>query len=248
MSETPDNQVTPEAPIEGASASIPQVQVTLGGKARPSVAGAKRARPAVNPVVSSSVPTIELTPEDAADQGDAPLIESQDGEGVPSTYDSAEDVRKRASVKKRKKLSKAAIIALVIASIFVLLLCVGAVMRWLVPQDGSDIQGSWTMNDAKNSVVIADGQIDLAGEARYDYALDTVAKTIDVEFFTKEGRAHYRFSSDRQGLAIIECSDYGWFATLTSDLAWQWDDLVANLQGNPHDALGNDSGIVLHRA
>lgn len=247
MAETPDNQVTPEAPTPGASASIPEVKVTPGGKARPSVAGAKRVRPTVNPTVSSSVPTVEL-PTEGAETQEAPAAEAMEGEGVPSTFDSAEDVRNRASVKKRKKLSKAGVVAIVIMSIAVLLLCIASAMRWLIPQDGADIQGAWTMNDAKNSVVIANGQIDLAGEAQYDYSLDSTAKTIDVGFFTQEGRAHYRFSPDRQSLAIIECDDYGWMSTLMNDLAWQWDDLVANLQGNPHDALGSDSGIVLHRA
>lgn len=252
MSDSPENQVNPEAPATGASASVPEVKVTPGGKSRPSVAGAKRARPAVAPAVKQDAPTIPVgsasegaqPSAEAPTEGEAPTSsENSEGVAVPSSFDTAEDVRARA--KSRLKLTKPTAGALVALCVVFVIVCIYSMTRWVLPQDSADIRGTWTMDGAKNSVVISESQINLAGQADYDYTLDINAKTIQVGFFTKGGSAHYRFSADRQSLAIIESDDLSWTATLADDLAWQCSDFFAMIKKESRSPLGSDEGIVL---
>lgn len=259
MSETPDNKVMDGAPAKGASLSetaapaggeqsAPRMQVTRGGKARPNVAGAKRVRPSapVTPA-GNSAPAAPLQQEvSASDEQPAPQPSARPSVSA-SSRDSAADVRSRAKVKEKKSLGPVGIGIIVVVCLLLVAAATCASLRWMLPDDVADFQGTWTADDTTGTIEITESSMDLAGQATYQYSLDTFAKTVDASFFSMEGKAHYRFSRDRQSLAIIESKDCSWTATLWSDLGWMAGDFVAMVQKEPYDPLGSETGVTLHR-
>ena len=227
--------VQPAASTRPASSSSPQVKVVAGGKPRPSVANKKRVRDASSPKEAN------------ADVPDAKEASSdQDVQEQPSTR---KPLLKKGQKKKKKR---GPLFFTLVGVLVVLLICVGvcsafACARWVFVQDEADIQGTWALRDAESAISIDDAQIDLAGEAKYDYTLDIQAKTISTSFTGLSGCAHYRFSADRKSVALIEQGDFTWTGTLLSDLQWMWNDFCSNDEATKGDPLGSDTGIVLYR-
>ena len=55
------------------------------------------------------------------------------------------------------------------------------------------------------------------------YTLDTGAKVINYKIGEFSGQSHYRFSWDRNQLALVENTAYDPISTMLSDLGWFWD-------------------------
>lgn len=120
--------------------------------------------------------------------------------------------------------------------------------RWLRYDDAAEFQGEWQTHGT-TAVVVIDGEtIKLAEDVAYAYTLDTGAKTITFKFGNMEGAGRYRFSLDRSQLVITDGDGYSWFSTLTDDIAWQFDQLVRAIQGQPQaEPPSNDEATVLDR-
>ena len=91
--------------------------------------------------------------------------------------------------------------------------------RWLYGDDAVDIQGTWYIAGTDTPIVVTEDQIVLNEEVSYDYVLDESAKTIEFTFSYLAGSGHYRFSLDRQALAIMD-GQFGWWDTIGEDIAW----------------------------
>lgn len=97
-----------------------------------------------------------------------------------------------------------------------------------------------------HAVVVIDGEtIKLTEDVSWSYTLDTDAKTISYTFGNMEGSGRYRFSLDRSQLVISDGDGYSWLSTLTDDIAWQFDQLVRAIQGQPQEEPQSGAGYTV---
>ena len=87
--------------------------------------------------------------------------------------------------------------------------------------------------------------IKLTEDVSWSYKLDTDAKTISYTFGNMEGSGRYRFSLDRSQLVISDGSGYTWLSTLADDIAWQFDQLVRAIQGQPQEEPPSGAGYTV---
>ena len=113
----------------------------------------------------------------------------------------------------------ARIVAIVLAVLVVASVGGFSWYRWLYGDDAVDIQGTWYIAGTDTPIVVTEDQIVLNEEVSYDYVLDESAKTIEFTFSYLAGSGHYRFSLDRQALAIMD-GQFGWWDTIGEDIAW----------------------------
>ena len=130
-----------------------------------------------------------------------------------------------------------------LAALLVAALASFSVFRWIANDDVQDIQGTWYVSGADTPVVITEGQIQLNEEVAYWYDLNTDSKTIAFTFSYLEGAGRYRFSLDRQQLAIVD-GTYGWWDTFADDTAWTVRALISLAQGTQlAPADGEEDGV-----
>lgn len=113
----------------------------------------------------------------------------------------------------------ARIVAIVLAVLVVASVGGFSWYRWLYGDDAVDIQGTWYIAGTDTPIVVTEDQIVLNEEVSYDYVLDESAKTIEFTFSYLAGSGHYRFSLNRQALAIMD-GQFGWWDTIGEDIAW----------------------------
>lgn len=113
----------------------------------------------------------------------------------------------------------ARIVAIVLAVLVVASVGGFSWYRWLYGDDAVDIQGTWYIAGTDTPIVVTEDQIVLNEEVSYDYVLDESAKTIEFTFSYLAGSGHYRFSLDRQALAIMD-GQFGWWDTIGEDIVW----------------------------
>lgn len=132
---------------------------------------------------------------------------------------------------------------LVVAAIVVAFSC----WRWTFANDAQDIQGTWYIAGTQKTVdVTADG-IKLADDVTYSYTIDEGAKTLSLSFGNMEGEARYRFSLDRQTLALRD-GETTWGNSLSEDISWTIAALGRAIQGEQASPeLSGDSTMVLTR-
>lgn len=120
--------------------------------------------------------------------------------------------------------------------------------RWTFANDAQDIQGTWYIAGTQKTVdVTADG-IKLADDVTYSYTIDEGAKTLSLSFGNMEGEARYRFSLDRQTLALRD-GETTWGNSLSEDISWTIAALGRSIQGEQASPeLSGDSTMVLTRA
>lgn len=120
--------------------------------------------------------------------------------------------------------------------------------RWTFANDAQDIQGTWYIAGTQKTVdVTADG-IKLADDVTYSYTIDEGAKTLSLSFGNMEGEARYRFSLDRQTLALRD-GETTWGNSLSEDISWTIAALGRAIQGEQASPeLSGDSTMVLTRA
>ncbi len=104
------------------------------------------------------------------------------------------------------------------------------IFRFLGGDDVADFQGSWYIDETSKVVEITADQIILAPDAIYDYEIDPQSKTITFSLGDLKGSGHYRFSADRQELAILD-GNYSWMDTLLSDAQWSFVNIISHLKG-----------------
>ena len=138
------------------------------------------------------------------------------------------------------------VVAAVLAALLVVSVGGFSWYRWLAGDDALDIQGTWYIAGTDTLIVITEEQIVLNEEVSYGYVLDESAKTIDFTFSYLEGAGHYRFSLDRQMLAIMD-GKFGWWDTLGDDLAWLPGALVDALGGATASPAGSGGVTLLSR-
>ena len=132
---------------------------------------------------------------------------------------------------------------LVVAAVVVAFSC----WRWTFANDAQDIQGTWYIAGTQKTVdVTADG-IKLADDVTYSYAIDEGAKALSLSFGNMEGEARYRFSLDRQTLALRD-GETTWGNSLSEDISWTIAALGRAIQGEQASPeLSGDSTMVLTR-
>lgn len=119
--------------------------------------------------------------------------------------------------------------------------------RWSIYDDATDLQGTWRISGTNTLVHIDGERFILTDEIAYDYAIDPEAKTVSFEFGALDGTARYRFSIDRNQLAV-EDGEFDWFSTLSQDIPWTFDALLEALKGTGVKSPGfAEGGMVLER-
>lgn len=104
--------------------------------------------------------------------------------------------------------------------------------RWLRFDDAADLQGEWVAEGSDTVILIDGSSIHLTDAEAYDYAIDAGAKTLSLSFGDLSGQARYRFSTDRNQLAIQDGS-FDAFGTALDDIAWAWGCLAGAISGQP---------------
>ncbi len=137
--------------------------------------------------------------------------------------------------KRAKKPRSPARIALSVAigvfAAFVVACIALAVDRWWVHDDAQDIQGTWYIYDTEVAIPIGPDTIGISEDAVYEYTIDTQAKTVTYRIGNLTGTSHYRFSSDRSQIALIEDGRKVFTATLFDDISWWFTSLANAISG-----------------
>lgn len=124
----------------------------------------------------------------------------------------------------------------VVSAVAAVVLVVGAVvggfawLRWFAADDAADIQGTWYLAGTATPIEITGDRIKLTDDVAYRYGLDPGDKTIAFTFTNLAGSGCYRFSLDRQELALVDGSFTG-ADTLGRDIGWTIEALLKQLQG-----------------
>lgn len=127
----------------------------------------------------------------------------------------------------RRKIIRRVIVSilLVLLAICVALLTAFGIFRWQTYDDAADIQGTWIHEGTTMPITITANEIVLTDEVAYKYVLDPEAKTILFRFGNMEGGGKYRFSLDRQELAITD-GEFDQWASFFEDALWTAECLV----------------------
>lgn len=103
-------------------------------------------------------------------------------------------------------------------------------LRWFAHDDAADIQGTWYLAGTSTPIVIDEERIQLTDDVAYHYTLDSGAKTIEFTFGSLTGGGCYRFSLDRDELALVDGAFSG-TDTLARDIGWILEALIEKAQG-----------------
>lgn len=156
----------------------------------------------------------------------------------------------RKSSEEKRPVNKAKIVfrvALVVLALFVAAAALLSWNRWLRFDDAADLQGSWTVADGANAITIDEGSIHLTDAEAYGYEIDTGSKTLTFTFSDLSGSARYRFSADRNQVAIQDGS-YSFTTTLFDDLGWALVSFGCLITGQQQPSPAFDSSsLVLTR-
>lgn len=152
---------------------------------------------------------------------------SQEKTVVEFNEDETEEVDKPEREKNRFSILKLCLwlvaILLVVAAIF------GIWNRWFRYDDKLQLISNWQVSGT-NTVVVIDGKtINLGPNVVFNYTVDEGAKVINYTIGDMSGSSHYRFSWDRNQLALIENSGTDVFSTILSDLGWFWDYMTCKM-------------------
>lgn len=206
--------------------------------------------------VANEQPT--ASPDDEPDQSaEAPANRRSDG--VPSRREPGARPNRRAAdrsegasreTRKPKKRRHSARIALVTLLVLALVL-VGAAaggfawLRWFSADDAADFQGTWYLAGTSTPITITEDRIQLTDDVSYHYAIDPEAKTFELTFGNLVGGGRYRFSLDRQELALVD-GRYNGNDILSDDFSWTVRALVAEAQGEElAPEMQVDKGVTL---
>ncbi len=191
-------------------------------------ASTAEARAAREARAAGSAPTKRSAARPGSSARGRAAARSSEGEAAPTrrarTQPSPEQRRRR-----RRKIVAVACSAVVLALVCAV---VGGFswLRWFSADDAADIQGTWYLAGTSTPIEITEDRINLTKDVSYRYALDTGDKTIAFTFTNLAGSGCYRFSLDRNQLALVDGSFTGG-DTLGRDIGWTLEALVKKLQG-----------------
>ena len=131
----------------------------------------------------------------------------------------ASSAGKEGDLKKPRKRFGRTVIIIVVAILCVYLLGFSW-NQWMRGDDEIDIQGVWQIAGSENTVTITQDYIQLTPDVKYPYTIDTAGKTITFTFADLSGTGRYRFSIDRNQLAIIEGPSFSTVGNTFSDIFW----------------------------
>ena len=129
--------------------------------------------------------------------------------------------RSSAPSRKRRHPVRVAVVSVVI----VVVLLVGAAaggfawLRWFSEDDAADFAGTWYLAGTATPITITEDRIQLTDDVSYRYALNDQDKTFELSFGNLKGGGRYRFSLDRNQLALVD-GDFSAADTLGDDIAW----------------------------
>lgn len=140
--------------------------------------------------------------------------------------------RSSAPSRKRRHPVRVAVVSVVI----VVVLLVGAAaggfawLRWFSEDDAADFTGTWYLAGTTTPIAITEDRIQLTDDVSYRYALNDQDKTFELSFGNLKGGGRYRFSLDRNQLALVD-GDFSGADTLADDIAWTLRALAEGAQG-----------------
>lgn len=140
--------------------------------------------------------------------------------------------RSSAPSRKRRHPVRVAVVSVVI----VVVLLVGAAaggfawLRWFSEDDAADFTGTWYLAGTTAPIAITEDRIQLTDDVSYRYALNDQDKTFELSFGNLKGGGRYRFSLDRNQLALVD-GDFSAADTLGDDIAWTLRALAEGAQG-----------------
>ena len=140
--------------------------------------------------------------------------------------------RSSAPSRKRRHPVRVAVVSVVI----VVVLLVGAAaggfawLRWFSEDDAADFIGTWYLAGTTAPIAITEDRIQLTDDVSYRYARNDQDKTFELSFGNLKGGGRYRFSLDRNQLALVD-GDFSAADTLGDDIAWTLRALAEGAQG-----------------
>lgn len=140
--------------------------------------------------------------------------------------------RSSAPSRKRRHPVRVAVVSVVI----VVVLLVGAAaggfawLRWFSEDDAADFAGTWYLAGTTAPIAITEDRIQLTDDVSYRYALNDQDKTFELSFGNLKGGGRYRFSLDRNQLALVD-GDFSAADTLGDDITWTLRALTESAQG-----------------
>lgn len=140
--------------------------------------------------------------------------------------------RSSAPSRKRRHPVRVAVVSVVI----VVVLLVGAAaggfawLRWFSEDDAADFTGTWYLAGTTAPIAITEDRIQLTDDVSYRYALNDQDKTFELSFGNLKGGGRYRFSLDRNQLALVD-GDFSAADTLGDDITWTLRALTGSAQG-----------------
>ena len=153
----------------------------------------------------SKTPTVPLGPKTTRDAGK---------QRSSSANESA------AKTKKKPRRSARRIVLIVVLALVCVYLLGFSWNQWMRGDDEIDIQGVWQIAGTENTITITKDHIQLTPDVKYPYTIDTAGKTITFSFAELSGVGRYRFSIDRNQLAIIEGPSFSAIGNTFSDAFW----------------------------
>ncbi len=109
---------------------------------------------------------------------------------------------------KAKKKSKVKIFFLTllcfVATVIIIAVLSFSAFRWWLPNDESDILGTWQIESSDKQILINEKEIRMSEDAIFAYEIDTSSKTITEHLANKQGKVHYVFSFDRTELLMMD--------------------------------------------
>lgn len=152
--------------------------------------------------------------------------------------DAGREVRKgregRSSAPSRKRHHPVRVA--VVSVVIVVVLLVGAAaggfawLRWFSEDDAADFTGTWYLAGTTAPIAITEDRIQLTDDVSYRYALNDQDKTFELSFGNLKGGGRYRFSLDRNQLALVD-GDFSAADTLGDDITWTLRALTESAQG-----------------
>ena len=138
----------------------------------------------------------------------------------------------------------------VVSVVIVVVLLVGAAaggfawLRWFSEDDAADFAGTWYLAGTATPITITEDRIQLTDDVSYRYALNDQDKTFELSFGNLKGGGRYRFSLDRNQLALVD-GDFSAADTLGDDIAWTLRALTESAQGRVLAPEEEAKGVTL---
>lgn len=171
---------------------------------------------------------------------------SGEGDGAREVRKGREGRSNTAPSRKRRHPVRVAVVSVVV----VVVLLVGAAaggfawLHWFSEDDAADFAGTWYLAGTATPITITEDRIQLTDDVSYRYALNDQDKTFELSFGNLKGGGRYRFSLDRNQLALVD-GDFSGADTLGDDIAWTLRALTESAQGRVLAPEEEAKGVTL---